>query len=45
MQYLWICQRPLRHHHLLIAKLRAYGFDTKVLYCIKSYLENRKQRF
>ena len=29
---------------LLIAKLGAYGFDTKALYYIKSYLDNRKQR-
>ena len=27
-----------------IAKLGAYGFDTKALYYIKSYLDNRKQR-
>ena len=32
------------NHNLLIAKLGAYGFDTKVLYYIKSFLENRKQR-
>ena len=47
VQYLWICQRPLTHtlnHKLLIAKLGAYGFDTKALYYIKSYLDNRKQR-
>ena len=30
-------------HILLIAKLGAYGFDTKALYNIKSYLSNRKQ--
>ena len=30
-------------HILLIAKLGAYGFDTKALYNIKSYLNNRKQ--
>ena len=29
---------------LLISKLRVYGFDTKALYYIKSYLDNRKQR-
>ena len=32
------------NHNLLTAKLRAYGFDTKALYYIKSYLDNRKQR-
>ena len=32
------------NHNLLIAKLWAYGFDTKALYHIKSYLDNRKQR-
>ena len=32
------------NHKLLIAKLGAYGFDTKALYYIKSYLDNRKQR-
>ena len=32
------------NHKLLIAKLGAYGFDTKALYSIKSYLDNRKQR-
>ena len=32
------------NHNLLIAKLGAYGFDTKALYYIKSYLDNRKQR-
>ena len=31
------------NHNLLIAKLRAYGFDTKALYYIKRYLDNRKQ--
>ena len=31
------------NHKLLIAKLGAYGFDTKALYYIKSYLANRKQ--
>ena len=31
-------------HNLLIAKLGTYGFDTKALYYIKSYLDNRKQR-
>ena len=32
------------NHKLLISKLEAYGFDTKALYYIKSYLDNRKQR-
>ena len=32
------------NHKLLIAKLGVYGFDTKTLYYIKSYLDNRKQR-
>ena len=32
------------NHNLLIAKLVAYGFDTKTLYYVKSYLDNRKQR-
>ena len=32
------------NHKLLIAKLGAYGFDTKALYYIKSYLDNKKQR-
>ena len=32
------------NNKLLIAKLGAYGFDTKALYYIKSYLDNRKQR-
>ena len=32
------------NHNLLIAKLGAYEFDTKALYYIKSYLDNRKQR-
>ena len=32
------------NHNLLITKLGAYGFDTKALYHIKSYLDNRKQR-
>ena len=32
------------NHNLLIAKLGAYGFDTKALYYIKSYLDNRKER-
>ena len=31
------------NHNLLIAKLGAYGFDTKALYYIKSYVDNRKQ--
>ena len=30
--------------NLLIAKLGTYGFDTKTLYYIKGYIENRKQR-
>ena len=30
--------------NLLIAKLGTYGFDTKTLYYIKIYIENRKQR-
>ena len=29
------------NYKLLIAKLGAYGFDTKALYYIKSYLDNR----
>ena len=33
------------NHKLLIVKLGAYGFDAKALYYIKSYLDNRKQRF
>ena len=32
------------NHNLLIAKLGPYGFDTKALYYIKRYLDNRKQR-
>ena len=32
------------NHKLLIAKLGAYGFDTKALYYVNSYLDNRKQR-
>ena len=32
------------NHNLLIAMLGAYVFDKKGLYCIKSYLGNRKQR-
>ena len=32
------------NHNLLIAKLPTYGFDTKNLYYIKSYLGNRKQK-
>ena len=32
------------NRNLLIAKLGAYGFDTKALHYIKSYLDNRKQR-
>ena len=32
------------NHNLLITNLGAYGFDTKALYYIKSYLNNRKQR-
>ena len=30
-------------HDLLIAKLKAYGFDTKTLIIFKSYLNQRKQ--
>ena len=45
MQFLWICQAfDTLSHNLLIAKLGAYGFDTKALYYLKSYLDNRKQR-
>ena len=33
-----------QNQNLLITKLGAYGFDTKALYCIKSYLDNRKRR-
>ena len=32
------------NHKFLIAKLGAYGFDTKALYYIKRYLDNRKQK-
>ena len=32
------------NHILLVAKLGAYRLDTKALYYIKSYLDNRKQR-
>ena len=32
------------NHNLLVAKLGPYGFNTKALYYIKSYLDNRKQR-
>ena len=32
------------NHNLLIAKLGTYEFDTKALYYIKSYLDNRNQR-
>ena len=32
------------NHDLLIAKLGAYGFQTKALRYTKSYLSNRKQR-
>ena len=32
------------NHELLLAKLHAYGFDTKALLLIKSYLENRWHR-
>ena len=31
-------------HNLLIAKLSAYGFDTKSLMFILAYLKSRKQR-
>ena len=31
------------NHKPLIAKSGAYGFDTKALYYIKGYLDNRKQ--
>ena len=31
-------------HELLIAKLYAYGFEKNSLYCINSYLKERKQR-
>ena len=31
-------------HHLLIAKLHSYGFDTKSTVLITDYLRNRKQR-
>ena len=31
-------------HDIIIAKLNAYGFDTKVLNFIYDYLRNRKQR-
>ena len=34
----------LLNHKLLIAKLGTYGFDTKALYYIKRYLDNRKQK-
>ena len=33
-----------QNQNLLITKLGAYGFDAKALYCIKSYLDNRKRR-
>ena len=43
--YLLICQRPLTHCTTnFIAKTGSYGFDTKALYYIKSYPDNRKQR-
>ena len=32
------------NHKSFIAKSGAYGFDTKALYYIKDYLDNRKQR-
>ena len=32
------------NHKLLTAKLEAYWFDSKALYYIKSYLDNKKQR-
>ena len=31
-------------HHLLIAKLTAYGFDYNSMQLLRSYLSNRKQR-
>ena len=34
----------LLNHNLFIAKLGACGLDTKALYYVKSYLDNRKQR-
>ena len=39
-QYLWI----YLSHDLLIAKLKAYGFDMASLSLLKNYLANRKQR-
>ena len=46
MQYLWIYKRTFGtlNHKSLIAKSGACGFDTKALYYIKGYLDNRKQR-
>ena len=41
---LWTKAFDTLNRNLLIAKLGTYGFDTKALYYIKSYLENRKQR-
>ena len=41
-----ICLRSFDtlNHSVLIAKLGAYGFDTKALNYIKSYLDSTKQR-
>ena len=39
-QYLWI----YLSHDLLIAKLKAHGFDMASLSLLKNYLANRKQR-
>ena len=32
------------NHHVMLAKLKAYGFPTKALNVIHSYLRNRKQK-
>ena len=40
---LWICQKPLTHWTINY-QLGTYGFDTKALYYITNYLDNRKQR-